>query len=64
MADLMKIEEVTAEYHIPLATLRHYVQTGKGPRSFRLGRRRVWKREDVEAWIEKAYETTSTGGAA
>lgn len=64
MTDLMKAEEVAAEYRIPLPTLRYWRARGEGPRSARLGRRVIYKREDVEAWIEKAYEKTSTGGAA
>jgi hypothetical protein len=27
------------------------VVTNKGPRSFLLGRRRVWRRSDVESWL-------------
>jgi predicted DNA-binding transcriptional regulator AlpA len=46
---------------IPIATLRYYRATGQGgPKSARLGRRVVYRRSDVEAWIDKAFE----GGAA
>ena len=59
----MSVEEVATGYRIPVPTLRYWAQRGEGPRSFKLGRRRLYKREDVEAWIQEAYETSS-GGAA
>ena len=31
-------------------------QTGQGPRSGKLGRRVIYKRSDVLAWIECAFE--------
>lgn len=62
--DTLTAQEVSAEYRIPLPTLRWWVQSSTGPKSFKLGRRRLYKRSDVEAWIEHAYQTTATGGAA
>ncbi len=35
--------------------------TGQGPRSGKLGRRLVYKRSDVLAWIETAFEACSEG---
>jgi predicted DNA-binding transcriptional regulator AlpA len=60
MDKLLTIEEVSEMTRIPIATLRYYRATGQGPKSARLGRRVVYRRSDVEAWIEKAFE----GGAA
>lgn len=33
-------------------TLAHFRQTGRGPRWYKLGRRVVYDRADVEAWLE------------
>ncbi len=33
------------------STWRYWASIGAGPRSFKLGRRRVWKRSVVEAWL-------------
>jgi predicted DNA-binding transcriptional regulator AlpA len=56
MPDLLFGEEVAEITRIPLPTLRFYRHTGKGPRSFKLGNRVVYKRADVEAWIEQRYQ--------
>lgn len=55
MHDLMTVPEVADEYRIPESTLRYYRHRGEGPKSFKLGRRVVYKRSDVEAWIEAQY---------
>lgn len=41
---------------IPSSTWRYWVLTGHGPKSFRLGRRRVWRRSVVEAWLQEQEE--------
>ena len=51
----MLIEEVAELTRLPLATLRFYRHTSKGPRSFKLGNRVAYKRADVETWIEEQY---------
>lgn len=33
------------------STWRYWSSRGEGPGSFKLGRRRVWKRSVVEAWL-------------
>jgi len=44
-ADLEKI------YGTQKNTWRYWASINVGPKSFKLGRRRVWRRADVEAWI-------------
>jgi hypothetical protein len=56
--------EVSAAYRIPVATLRYWRACGEGPRSFRLGRRVFYRREDCEAWVHAAYAQQSGGGVA
>ncbi|MGH3960076.1 helix-turn-helix transcriptional regulator [Mycobacterium sp.] len=36
----------------PASTWRYWAHIGQGPPSFKLGRRRVWKRSAVLAWLE------------
>ncbi len=53
----LKIPEVSAMTGIPEATLRWYRHAGVGgPRSFKLGRRVMYREEDVLAWMEAQYE--------
>ena len=33
------------------STWRYWASLGQGPASFKLGRRRVWRRAAVEAWL-------------
>ena len=51
--DLLTITEAAAIVRAPVATLRYWRHVGTGPRSFRLGKRVVYKAEDVRAWIDE-----------
>ena len=42
-------------------TVRYWRHIGKGPASFKLGRRVLYAAEDVEAWIDAAREAQSGG---
>ncbi len=53
------LEQLTG---IPASTWRYWAINDTGPRSFKLGRRRVWRRTDVVAWIEQQDAATGTGG--
>lgn len=46
-----------AEYlKVPATTMRWWRYVGQGPRSFRLGARKVaYLRSDVEDWLEQQY---------
>ena len=59
--DLLLGEEVAELLRVPLETLRGWRKVGKGPRSFRLpgGRRVLYAREDVEAFIAEARQQAS-----
>ncbi|MBY6367093.1 helix-turn-helix transcriptional regulator [Rhodococcoides corynebacterioides] len=41
-------EEATG---VPAGTWRYWASTGQGPRNFKLGRRRVWRKSVILAWI-------------
>lgn len=54
--DLLTTEESAAFLHVPLSTLRHWIATGQAPRSARIGKRRMFKRVDLVAFIDKKFE--------
>lgn len=44
-----QLEQLTGT---PASTWRYWAHIGSGPPSFKIGRRRVWKRSIVLAWLE------------
>ncbi len=51
-SDLLTIAEAAQLLRAPVATLRYWRHQGSGPRSFRLGRRVLYRRDDLHAWID------------
>ncbi|WP_158726380.1 helix-turn-helix transcriptional regulator [Tomitella fengzijianii] len=50
---------------VPAATLRFWRHKGEGPASYTLGGRRVvYDREDLDAWIDAQKKATVRGGIA
>jgi DNA-binding transcriptional MerR regulator len=49
---LLTIAEAADLVRAPVATLRYWRHRDIGPRSFRLGRRVLYRREDLSAWID------------
>ncbi|HEV7206126.1 MAG TPA: helix-turn-helix domain-containing protein [Jatrophihabitans sp.] len=58
--DLLTITEAADLLRAPVATLRYWRHLGTGPRSFRLGRRVVYRTDDLRAWVENQAADTST----
>ena len=54
----MTTAEVAETARTPVETVRYWRHVGKGPKSFKLGRRVLYAVEDVEAWIEEARADT------
>lgn len=53
---LLDTKETGQRLHVPVATLRWWRHKGLGPKSFRMGQRKVMYRlADVEAWLEAQY---------
>ncbi len=50
---LWSIGQVSEFLGVPPATLHRWIGVGYGPRSFRIGRHRKWKAEEVRAWVEE-----------
>ena len=44
------------------STWRYWASIGTGPASFKLGRRRVWKKSTVLEWLAEQEATTVRGG--
>jgi len=55
MKDLMTVTEVADMCRTTAHTVYYWLQTGKGPRSMKVGRKRLYRREDVVAWLESQY---------
>ena len=51
---LLTINEVADITRTSVETCRHWRKHGTGPKSFRLGRRVVYREQDVTAWITAA----------
>lgn len=52
---LLTLPEVAERLRTPEATLRYWRHCNKGPTSFKVGRRVMYVRADVERWIEQQY---------
>ncbi len=50
--ELFTITEAAELLRAPVATLRYWRHSNTGPRSFRLGRRVLYRRDDFKAWID------------
>lgn len=50
--EVLTITEAAELLRAPVATLRYWRHLGTGPRSFRLGRRVLYRRDDLQAWVE------------
>lgn len=48
---------------VPKATLRYWDATGRGPKSFKLGKRRAWRRSSVLSWLAEQERATAGGSA-
>jgi predicted DNA-binding transcriptional regulator AlpA len=53
---LLNSAEVAQLIRVPEATLRYWRHVGIGPRSFKMGPRRVlYRADDVDAWVAAQY---------
>lgn len=59
---LLNLEDVSALLQVPVATLRYWRQRGEGPPSFRLGKRVMYRRADVGAWVDEQAAAGRRGG--
>jgi DNA-binding transcriptional MerR regulator len=59
----MTTTEFAALVRTPPETVRYWRHVGKGPKSFKVGRRVLYAREDVEAFVAEARAGQSTPAA-
>ena len=57
--ELLTITEAAELLRAPVATLLYWRHLGTGPRSFRLGRRVLYRRDDLRAWIDTQRDQPS-----
>jgi hypothetical protein len=58
----MDTNEVSEEIGVPTPTLRYWRHADKGPASFALGKKVVYRREEVERWVAEQEQLTGRGG--
>ena len=56
--DLLTITEAAAVVRAPIATLRYWRHLGAGPCSFRVGRRVMYRRIDIDDWLTAQRDAT------
>jgi DNA-binding transcriptional MerR regulator len=61
--ELLTITEAADILRAPVATLRYWRHLRTGPRSFRLGRRVLYRRDDLTAWIDDQHRRSDSDGA-
>lgn len=54
--DLMTTEETAQFLRVPLATLRHWIATSQAPPSAKIGRRRMFRRADLEKFVDDKFK--------
>jgi len=57
--DLLTTAEAAEFLHIPLPSLRHWVATNTAPPSAKIGRRRMFRKTDLEAFVQSKFDAAS-----
>ena len=57
--ELLTIAEAAELLRVPVATLRYWRHLEAGPRSFRLGRRVLYRHSDLHDWIDAPQRKSS-----
>lgn len=63
MDEYLTTEEVAEVLRTTPATVRYWHATGRGPESFKVGRRRLYTRRAVETFIARAQEAEAAARA-
>lgn len=56
LTQLLTLAEAADRLRTPVATLRYWRHLGIGPDSFRLGRRVMYRRGDVDRWVAEQHD--------
>lgn len=57
---IITLEQISEKTGVPIATHRYYRATGQGPKTFKLGGKVVAFEDDVDAWIQAAYDAADS----
>jgi len=57
--ELLTLAEAADLLRARVATLRYWRHLGTGPRSFRPGRRVLYRRDDLHAWIDAQHDRSA-----
>ena len=60
--ELLGAKQVSEMIGVPVGTLRYWRYSDIGPASFTLGRRVVYRRDEVLRWISERESATRRGG--
>lgn len=55
LLELLTLQQVAERYNIEENTLRYWRAQRTGPKSARVGRRVMYRRADVERWIDEQF---------
>ncbi|MDC8982156.1 helix-turn-helix domain-containing protein [Mycobacterium marinum] len=61
--EILGVRAASVVLGIPEATLRYWRHCGQGPASFKLGRRLVYRREELDRWLAEQESATRRGGS-
>lgn len=53
--DLLTTDEVAGMLRASVQTVRYWRKVGTGPQAVKLGKRVLYRRADVEAWLDEQY---------
>lgn len=63
VSEYMTVKEFSQLTRTPESTCLWWRHVGRGPRSFKVGRRVLYLRSDVEEWLQEQYRTTGSKSA-
>ncbi len=58
-SEYLTTEEIAQLFRTSPGTVRYWRHVGKGPRSFRAGRRVLYRESDVRAWADALHAGTA-----
>lgn len=61
-SELIGVTSASQKTGVPESTLRYWRMVDQGPPSFKIGRRVVYRRQDVDAWIAAQEAVSRRGG--
>ena len=56
LTELLTTADVASLVHAPADTVRYWRSQGTGPRYARIGKRVLYRQDDVERWIANRFE--------